>query len=241
MKYTKRLSIVCTSILVLGLVFETSANGGGSVSGKVVFEGDPPKQRKLKTQADPACHEMHVEEPLLSETVIVNENGTLRNVFVYVKSGLEGHTFEKPSDPVILDQKGCQYHPHVFGMMTKQQLQILNSDDTAHNVHAVPTVNQEFNIGQPQKNMVKKTTFKEPEIMVKFKCDVHSWMTAYCGVLDHPFFAVTGEDGSYLLKGLPSGTYEVEAWHEEYGTQSQSVTIGDGDSKELDFKFVKSE
>jgi hypothetical protein len=129
------------------------------------------------------------------------------------------------------------YTPRVFGMQAKQPLKIKNDDDTLHNVHALPTKSKEFNIGQPNKGMETTRTFAEPEVMVKFKCDVHPWMAAYVGVLPHPFFSTTGADGAFAIKGLPAGTYEIEAWHEKYGTQTQKITVADGEAKALAFTF----
>jgi len=161
---------------------------------------------------------------------------------VYVKSGLPADkTYEKPSTPVVIDQKGCQYHPHVFGMQTGQMMLIKNSDDTLHNIHALPNNNDEFNKGQPSGSADMKKTFTKPEVMVKFKCDVHPWMSAYVGVLDNPFYSVTGTDGTFSLKNLPAGEYEIVAWHEKYGEQTAKVKVGDGEAKTQDFKFAKSE
>ena len=140
-----------------------------------------------------------------------------------------------------LDQKGCHYVPHVFGMMAKQKLLIKNTDDTLHNIHAMPTANKEFNIGQPNQGMETTRTFAQPEVMVHFKCDVHPWMSAYVGVLSHPFFGVTGEDGTFSIKGLPAGEYTLEAWHEKYGPQTQTVKVAAGESKTVDFKFKATE
>lgn len=210
-----------------------------SISGKITFEGTPPKRKKITTDADPKCAEMHADSPLLSEEVVVNPNGTLRNVFVYIKSGLEGKTYEPPKTPVEVDQEGCHYVPHVFGMMAKQPLKIVNKDDTLHNIHAMPTKSKEFNVGQPNQGMETMRTFAEPEVMVHIKCDVHPWMSAYVGVLDNPFFSVTGDDGTFSIKGLPAGEYEVAAWHEKYGEQVQKIKVGDGEAKTVDFKFTK--
>jgi hypothetical protein len=209
------------------------------IKGVVNYESDPPRPRRIRTDADPKCAEMHADEPLTTEDVLVNDNGTLRNVFVYIKSGLEGKTFEPPKEPVVLDQKACRYSPRVFGMQARQPLLIRNSDDTLHNVHAVPSVpgNREFNIGQPVKNMETTRTFTNPEIMIRFKCDVHPWMGAYLGVLNHPFFDTTGETGAFSLKNLPAGDYEIEAWHERFGTQTQTVKIAEGETKEITFTF----
>jgi hypothetical protein len=142
-----------------------------------------------------------------------------------------------PSEPVVLDQKGCHYQPHIFGVQVGQPVQIVNSDSTLHNVHGVAKVNSEFNTGQPIQGMKFTHTFSAKEVMVPFKCDVHGWMNAYAGVLDHPYFAVSAADGTFTLKGLPPGTYTIEAWHEKLGTQMQSVTIGAKETKDVAFTF----
>jgi Carboxypeptidase regulatory-like domain len=238
----KSMKFVCTAMTASLLVGTAYAADTASITGKVVFDGTPPKVKKIKTDADPQCAAMHADKPLMSEEVVVNDNGTLRNVFVYVKSGLPaGKTYEVPKEPVVIEQKGCEYFPHVFGMMAKQLLLIKNDDDTLHNIHALPTVNEEFNKGQPSGSPDLKKTFTKPEVMVKFKCDVHPWMGAYVGVMDNPFFAVTGADGTFSLKGLPAGDYEIVAWHEKYGEQTQKVKVGDGETKTVDFKFGKAE
>ncbi len=222
-------------VAVVAVAAALSARAG-DVSGSVKFDGEAPKMKKIKMDADPKCAEMHADEPAKSEEVVVNENGTLKNVFVYVKTGLEGKTFDAPKEPVEIRQHGCMYSPRVFGMMAKQPLKIHNDDDTLHNVHAMPTASKEFNIGQPNQGMETTRTFANPEVMVKFKCDVHPWMAAYVGVLSHPFFATTGEDGKFTIKGLPAGEYEIVAWHEKFGEQSAKVKVADG-AVSQDFSF----
>jgi hypothetical protein len=138
---------------------------------------------------------------------------------------------------VVLDQKGCRYTPHVLGVQVGQPLEVLNSDPTLHNVHALPTANREFNTGQPLAGMKHTHRFSTREVMVPFKCDVHPWMRAFIGVLDHPYFGVTTADGTFRLEGLPPGTYTVEAWHETLGMQTQSVTIGAKESRDVAFSF----
>ncbi len=224
--------------ILLGLVFLVGVSVAAhatTLTGKALFQGEAPIATVIKADADPKCKVLH-PTGIASDQVIVNSNGTLKNVFVYIKEGLEGRTFEAPKTPVVFDQKGCQYNPKVFGIQTNQTLEILNSDDTLHNVHMLPKNSQQFNLGMPIKGMKLKKSFAKPEVMVKIKCEVHPWMSAYAGVLDHPFFAVTGEDGSFQIKDLPAGKYVVEAWHEKYGVQSQTITVADTD-QEVSFEF----
>ena len=215
--------ILVGALLAFGL---TRVSHAASITGKTTFAGLPPVAQAIKTEADPKCKMMH-PQGLASDQVIVNSEGGLKNVFVYVKQGLEGKTFETPKTPVVFDQQGCQYHPKIFGIQTNQTLEILNSDDTLHNVHSLPKNSQPFNLGMPIKGMRLKKTFTKPEVMVKIKCEVHPWMSAYAGVLDHPFFAVTGDDGSFEIKDLPSGRYVIEAWHEKFGAQQQTIAVAD--------------
>ena len=201
---------------------------------KAPFEGQAPVAGMIKADADPKCKLVH-PNGIDPQQVVVNSNGTLKNVFVYVKEGVTGK-FEAPKESQKMDQQGCEYHPKVFGIQVGQPLEIINSDDTLHNVHALPTKSKEFNLGMPIKGMKLKKSFDKPEVMVKIKCEVHPWMSAYAGVLEHPFFGVTGEDGSTVIKNLPAGEYTIEAWHEKYGTQTQKVTVTDQD-QEISFAF----
>jgi plastocyanin len=206
-----------------------------TVSGKVTFDGTPPPAQPIKLSSDPYCQKAN--PGLTSEAEIVGPGGAVQNVFVYVKDGLGNRTFPTPSEPVVLDQKGCHYAPHVLGIQVGQPLQIVNSDDTLHNVHGLAKANQEFNQGQPIQGMKMTHTFSTKEVMVPFKCDVHGWMNAWIGVLDHPYYAVTSADGTFTLKGLPPGTYTIEAWHEKLGTQTQTVTVGEKETKDIAFAF----
>ena len=206
----------------------------GNVTGKITFAGTAPTPEPVRVNSDPNCVP---EGAATTETVVVGDGGSLQNVFVYVKDGLGGRAFPVPSTPVLLDQRGCRYLPHVIGVQVGQPLEIRNDDPTLHNVHAVPKQNGEFNTGQPLKGMKHTHTFSTREVMVPFKCDVHGWMNAFVGVMDHPYFAVTGGDGSFSLKGLPPGTYTIEAWHEKLGTQTQTVTIGEKETKDVAMTF----
>ena len=212
---------------------------GRHIAGKVTFEGTPPAPQPIKLSADPYCEKAN-PGGLAAETAVVGAGGAVGNVFVYVKDGLGNLTFPAPSDPIVLDQKGCRYTPHVLGIQVGQPLQVLNSDSTLHNVHALPKANREFNAGQPLPGVKSTHTFSTKEVMIMFKCDVHGWMNAWVGVLDHPYYAVTGADGTFSLKGLPPGTYTIEAWHEKLGTQTQMVTIGAKESKDVAFTFRAS-
>ncbi|MBI4432403.1 MAG: carboxypeptidase regulatory-like domain-containing protein [Candidatus Omnitrophica bacterium] len=205
-----------------------------AVTGKALFEGAAPAAEKIKVDADPKCKMMH-PAGLEASSVIVNSNGTLKNVFVYVKEGAQGK-FETPKESVVFDQVGCEYKPKVFGIQVNQTLEILNSDDTLHNVHSLPTQSQGFNLGMPIKGMKLKKSFSKPEVMVKIKCEVHPWMAAYAGVLDHPFYSVTDDEGKFEIKNLPPGNYVLEAWHEKYGAQTQNMTVAEGE-QETSFTF----
>jgi hypothetical protein len=211
--------------------------GASTISGSVKLEGTPPEARVIRMSSDPLCMP---EGPTRSEVVLVGPGNGLQNVFVYVKDGLGDRTFQAPSTPVVLDQQGCKYRPHVFGAQVGQPVLIKNSDETLHNVHAVPKVNAEFNFGQPLKGMETKRTFDKPEIMVPFRCDVHGWMAAYGGVVAHPFFAVTAADGSFAIKGLPAGTFTIETWHEQFGLQTQTVTVDGTAAGQADFSYQSS-
>ena len=206
-----------------------------TITGKVMFKGTAPKNAPILMDAEPVCKDKY-PNGAFEETVLVNDNGTLQNVFVYVKDGLGGLKFPVPSEPVVLDQEGCRYHPHVFGIQAGQDLIIRNSDGILHNIHPMPTVNRAFNLGQPKK-MDSTKKFDKVEVMIRIECDVHDWMLGYAGVLDHPYFSVTGVDGTFSLPNLPPGTYTIEVWHEKYGAQTMEVTVGAKETKDIEFTF----
>ena len=216
---------------------KVDAATAGSVTGTVALDGAAPANLPIKMNADPVCAKEAKGEQL-QETIVVGPDGkALANVLVYVKDGLGAFSYDAPTETAKLNQKECRYHPHVLALRVGQKLEILNSDPTLHNIHAVPKANAEFNTGQPIQGMKMERTFTAKEVVVPFKCDVHGWMNAYAAVLDHPFFAVTGPDGKFELKGLPPGTYTIEAWQEKLGTTTQSVTIGAKESKAVAFTF----
>jgi nitrous oxide reductase accessory protein NosL len=208
----------------------------GHVTGRIVLEGEAPKAEVIRMAADPVCMR-EVKGTQYTQYFLVGDDGGLQNVFVYVKDGLGNYVFDTPNEAVLLDQQGCRYIPHVFGVRVGQPLEILNSDPTLHNVHAQPKVNKEFNTGQPIQGMKHTVAFTHPEVMIPFKCDVHGWMNAYAGVVDHPYFAVSDNNGRFQIRTLPPGSYTIEAWHEKLGTQTQNVTIGEGEEREITFTF----
>jgi len=211
-------------------------SGTASITGTVKYNGTAPRRQRLRL--DEECQAMH-EGPVFAENVIVNDNGTLDDVFVFIKSGIEGGPFAPPTDPVVFDQRGCMYHPHVFGIQVGQELKILNSDPLLHNIHVMPKTNRPYNFGMPKKGDERERAFKVPEkdVMVKIKCDVHPWMHAWAGVLPTSFYSVSDTTGAFDIQHLPAGTYVIEAWHEKYGTATQTVTVGDGESTAIEFSF----
>ena len=208
----------------------------GSITGSAMLEGIAPANEPIRMNADPICVR-EVKGSQQQETFVVGSGGTLANVFVYVKDGLGAYVYDPRSQQAMLDQKGCRYVPHVFGVRVGKPIEIINSDPTLHIIHALPKANQEFNTGQPIQVMKMTHTFTAAEVMVPFKCDVHGWMNACVGVLDHPYFAVTGPDGKFNLTSLSPGTYTLEAWHERLGRMTESVTLGPKETKDIMFRF----
>ncbi len=216
-----------------------AAEGSGSITGVASFEGRAPKMPAIQMSANPECETVHTE-PVLREWLVLDEEQHLANVLVYVVKGLpEGVTYPVPEEPVVMSQKGCMYTPHVFGIRAGQELKFMNPDKFLHNVHALPKVNNEFNRSMNSQRTEISTSFKQPEPVFDIKCDVHAWMQSYCAVFEHPFFAVTGTDGTFEITGLPAGEYELEAWHERLGTQRATVTVDDSGAATADFVFKR--
>tara|TARA_Y100000294_G_scaffold148710_1_gene145197 strand:- start:478 stop:1188 length:711 start_codon:yes stop_codon:yes gene_type:complete len=215
-------------ILILSSVLTFSF--AGDIHGKITFDGKAPKMKSLRMDADPVCVANNEVAPR-KEWLILDENNGLKNVLVFVKESPSGGSLEGDLNLVekhaVIDQKGCVYVPHVLGVMVGQKLDILNSDGTLHNIHALPKVNKEFNKAMPRSKKQMTVQFDKSEAPFKVKCDVHPWMGAFIGVFDHPYFAVTGDDGSYVISGLEPGDYVIEAWHEKLGSQTANVTVGD--------------
>lgn len=211
----------------------------GAVTAVVRFEGEVPAPKMMRLDGDPKCVSENGSSERADESLVVGENQALQNVFVYVKDGLGAFGFPVPAEPVVLDQDKCRYTPRVLGVRVGQPLSIRNSDPLLHNVRADPTINQPFNMSTPLEGMNFTRTFATREVMVPFKCDVHAWMTAFVGVLDHPYFGTTALDGKVVLGNLPPGTYTIEAWHETLGATTQHVTIAAKESKDVAFTFAR--
>ena len=216
----------------------TGPTGTGTISGSIAFTGTPPANPRIDMASEAKCRETYTAQPTDPQYVV--KDGKLGNVFVYVKGGLPaGATYAAPTEAAVLDQDGCLYQPRVFGVMTGQPIEIRNSDPVLHNIKAVPQKNRGFNISQPTEGMKTTRTFTTAEVMVPLECNVHGWMNAYAGVMSHPFFAVSKEDGSYEIRNLPAGTYEIEAWHEKLGTKTTSVTVPEGGGATGNFTFAR--
>jgi plastocyanin len=216
-----------------------ASQSGGTITGKIKFTGTAPRNRPIDMSEEATCKAKYKTTPPAEETVVAGPANALANVFVYVSAGVPASAkYQAPATAVVLDQDGCRYHPHVFGIMVGQSLEIRNSDPVLHNIKAIAKKNRPFNVSQPTAGMKTTRTFSAPEVMVNLECNVHGWMKAFLGVRSDPFYAVTGPDGSFTIKGLPPGTYTIEAWHEKFGTQTATVTVTGTESKTANFTFA---
>jgi len=215
--------------------FKVDSASAGKITGKISFTGRKPA-RKLINVDDDDCKKT-MKGQLFAEDVVITPGGAVANVLVHVKSGLEGKAFEPVKTPVVFDQNGCAFRPHVTAMRAGQPLEVTNSDKVTHNVHPLPRENREWNQGQPSGSPPIQREFVKPEIGIAVKCNVHSWMRAYIHVLDHPYFAVSSADGSFEIGNLPPGEYMVEAWHEKLGQQTAKATVAPSGSASADFLF----
>jgi plastocyanin len=213
----------------------TTAPSGSIVRGTVKFEGTAPKPKPINMAADPSCAKQH-PSPVLTQEVMADSKGDLQNVVVFVSDGLGDRAFDPPSQPVEMKQKGCMYEPHVLALQANQPVEVTNNDPTTHNIHPQPANNREWNKAEVPGSKIEES-FPRQEIAIPVKCNVHPWMRGYVAVFKHPFFAVTGKDGSFALNNLPPGTCTIQAWHEKLGTSTQKITIGANESKNIDFVF----
>lgn len=244
---------ICAAVIILGLAILLSGvsptqsksqskhpyqrvGNEGSVSGVISFSGRPPARKRIAMDADPSCVKAN-SRALTEDTLVVR--GRLANVLVYVKSGsaLSDLTFDTPPTPVVLDQRGCRYAPHVLGARVNQVLEVRNSDPTIHNVHPTPKNNVQWNQSQMIMGPPLRVTFAHSEVAVPIKCDQHPWMKAYLGVFAHPFFMVSDRTGRFTIEGLPSGNYTIVAWHERFGEKTVDVTITSQSSQSANFEF----
>lgn len=209
--------------------------GNGVITGTVTFEGSAPENPPINMAEEPDCADDYANGP--RDPVVVVNDGALQNVFVRVTGGLPEGPYPSPRQPAVIDQTGCLYEPRVVGVMVAQPLEIRNSDSLLHNIKAQPGENRPFNISQPRAGMTTTRTFNTPEVMIPLECNVHGWMQAYVGVVTHPYFATSGPDGSFRIEGLPPGTYQLEAWHERFGTKAGEVTIGPDGTGSVTFTY----
>lgn len=206
-----------------------------TLGGTVKFEGAAPKMGNIQMSADPYCASQH-PTPQPEEDAVVGPAGELANVIVWVKNAPAGGA--PPTTAAVLDQKGCHYVPHVSAVQVGQPIEIKNSDNTLHNVHAQPAINSQFNVGQPVQGMVSTKKFDKVEMKpFRIKCDVHGWMKSYIVVLPHSYHSVSQMNGTFSIPNLPPGNYTIVAWHEKYGEQEQQVTVGPNEQKQIAFTF----
>ena len=213
-----------------------SQRATGEITGKVSFNGIRPKRIRISMEQDPVCAREN-QAPVYLEDYEVEPDGSLPNAFVYVKSGLEGRSYPVPKQPVILTQAGCIFRPHIFGVMVGQPIEITSKDPTTHNVHFVPRINRDWDHSLPPGSPPLRVRFTKPEIMIPVTCNHHRWMYAYVGVMTNPFYAVTGSDGRFTIKGLPPGEYTLAVWTATFGTQDRRITVRANHSISIDFLF----
>lgn len=237
-----RLFFVLTIVLAIALcslpgalIAGPPAATGATLHGVVHFEGKIPPAKPINMAADPVCAKQH-PSPVMAQEVVADAKGDLQNVIVFVSDGLNGQVFDPPSQPAVVEQKGCLYEPHVMAVRANQTLELVNDDATSHNIHPLPANNREWNKAEPPGSKMEDS-FAREEVAIPVKCNVHPWMKGYIAVFKHPYFAVTGKDGSFDLSNLPPGTYTIKAWHEKLGTSTQTVTVGASETKEISFVF----
>lgn len=252
MRFTHALALCCAAAVIAGCskpipqqaaatkeekphqYFHVAPETAGVIAGTIRFTGKKPRPKPIDMSGDPACVEAH-HGKAYDESLVVNPNGTVANVFVYIKTGLEGKEFEIPSTPVSIDQHGCAFVPRVLGIQAGQAMQITNSDPVTHNIHPLAQVNREWNHSQGSGEPPLTRRFPRPEVMIRVKCNIHSWMRAFIGVVAHPYFAVTGADGTFELRNVPPGDYAIEVWHETLGVEDRNITVTPSGKVEADF------
>jgi len=236
MSKRKAISVLILTALV---IFSSTFAIAGTLTGTVTYDGAIPKFREIKMDADPICLSKHGDK-VFPQTLVLGPDKELGNVFVYIKSNLPMENISTPTDPVVLSQEGCMYDPHVVGVMVGQPLKFLNPDGTLHNVHALSKINKEFNLAMPKFRKETTKIFIKEEFMFPIKCDVHPWMSAWISVMSHPYFDTTSTtDGTFRINDIPAGEYEIEAWHEKLGTQTQKIVVDQYQRSTVDFIFSR--
>jgi plastocyanin len=217
--------------------FHVDPATAGKIHGRIVYQGPKPTRRQIPMDSDIKCNEEHGGKPVYDEPVQVGEGGGLSNAFVYIQTGLEGKKFQPVQQPVILDQKGCMFVPRALGIQAGQVMKLRNSDEVQHNVHPVPKNNREWSESQAPGTPDIEHKFARTEVMVPVKCNIHQWMHAYIGVVEHPYFAVTGPDGSFEMPNVPPGDYTVAVWHEKLGDQTKQIHLGASGNEAVEFTY----
>jgi plastocyanin len=234
-------SIGMTLVVVLGSMPSSQAQSAarGTIKGHVKLSGKLPGNPVIRMGMDPKCAQANAGKRVVQEAVAAALDGSLANVFVHLQGTFPATPV--PAEPVVIDQRACVYVPRMVGARVGQTLQVKNSDDLLHNVHGLSAKNNSFNISEPKAGMVQNFKLKDEEVMLRIKCDVHSWMTTYVGIVTNPYFAVTGEGGTFQIPNVPAGTYTILTWHERYGPQMQSVRVRAGATTTVDFVYTGDE
>ena len=244
----KNLVVLALAWFVLGAILAigghdsaaaAQAAGRGAIKGHVRLMGKLPGNPIIRMGKDPMCNKINAGKRVIQETVVASADGGLANVFVHLQGSFPQTPV--PTTPVSIDQHGCIYGPRVVGARVGQMLQVRNSDPLLHNVHSMSARGNGFNVGQPLAGMVQQFRLKDEEIMLRLKCDVHSWMTAFVGVVSNPYFAVSHDAGIFEIDNVPAGTYTIQAWHEQYGPLTQTVRVKAGAPTTVDFNYTGSE
>lgn len=219
-----RQAVQQTANTPVGPFFKVDPDTAGSISGTIRYKGRRPVRTPIDMSEDPACVAAH-QGKAFDESLVIGPANGLGNVFIYVEKGLEGKAFAPPAQTVTIDQRGCWFRPRVMGIQTGQVLQVINSDPVTHNIHPMAHINREWNHSQGSGDQPLSRRFLKTEVMMPVKCNIHRWMHAYIGVVDHPYFAVSSDDGTYKIENLPPGSYTIGLWQEKLGTQEQQVTV----------------